>query len=155
MTSTKTNLLIFVAMLSSASSLVSMQLVKKINNHKNNSLTLFRRDNHVRIINNHHDQIFILLKKNNKDYGHTHAIEPYKELTLPCKNDDNENVTCTALMMGPIIINFLEFPLKKNVAEQSVTFNFHFPTQCLSVKNNRKIIKLLSRFQNEKLTNIF
>lgn len=151
MTLTKNNLMLFAAMILSARSLFSMQLslMRKIN-HKNDVSVLYKKNNHLRIINKHYDKVFICLdKKGIKNYGETHVVGPQKELTLFYDNADKGDVTCTALMMGPVITNYVKFPLKKNKENQLVKFKFYTSIQCLMVKHDYKIKKLLSRFYNQ------
>ena len=106
MISIKTNHILFIAMILSASSLLSMQ-----------------EQTQLHFLNKHKDSIWVLLKKDGVDFGDTQAIEPGEELTL--SYDKQANMSFTALLTGPTILNFTEIPLNKNVENQNIKFQYN------------------------------
>lgn len=87
------------------------------------SLLSMQEQTQLHFLNKHKDSIWVLLKKDGVDFGDTQAIEPGEELTL--SYDKQANMSFTALLTGPTILNFTEIPLNKNVENQNIKFQYN------------------------------
>lgn len=119
-------------MISSASSLLSMQQYS------------------LKVQNNHKDIIAICLKKNGLECKDSHLVAPKEQLILSYAS--NENMTCSALMIGSAIRNFIDIPLKKTNAEQLLNFQFNDRHQTLKITHDSETIRIFTKIENQDAT---